>query len=226
MGGDRDRSNGERSPGSGSTYASRAVLRYNSMIGAPGLALLVWCGSMAWLSAARPPDARSVVQAPTITPDPTSDSLVTDTPAVELRVDKSERCLCVWRGSQILRCYAIVLGSAPEGDKRMQGDGRTPEGSFHFRDKYPHARWHRFAWIDYPNAESERRFRARRTCGEIPQDARIGGELGLHGVPAGMDGLISAGIDWTLGCISMRNSDLDEIYALITPGRTVIHIAP
>ncbi len=145
---------------------------------------------------------------------------------VGLHLDKSERCLCVRRGDLVIRCYEVVLGRAPEGDKRMQGDGRTPEGSFTFRAKYPHARWHRFAWIDYPNAESERRFHARRAAGEIPPAARIGGEVGLHGVPAGMDRLITDGIDWTLGCISMRNGDLDEVYALIEPGRTMIHIVP
>ena len=52
--------------------------------------------------------------------------------------------------------------------------------------------------------------------GEIPREADIGGEVGIHGVPAGMDYLIDAGYNWTLGCISMKNRDVDEIYPYIS----------
>ena len=154
------------------------------------------------------------------------DSLGVGLDALELHVDKSDRRLCVMRGTEALRCYVVVLGGSPEGDKRMQGDRRTPEGRFTFRDKYPHGEWHRFAWIDYPNAESRTRFERRRASGEIPADADIGGEIGIHGVPEGMDVLITTGVDWTLGCIAMRNADLDEVYALIIPGRTIVQIGP
>ena len=153
------------------------------------------------------------------------DSLGPGLDALELHVDKSDRRLCVMRGTEALRCYAVVLGGAPEGDKRMQGDRRTPEGRFTFRDKYPHQEWHRFAWIDYPNAESRARFERRRASGEIPADADIGGEIGIHGVPEGMDVLITTGVDWTLGCIAMRNADMREVWNLVQDG-TLIEIRP
>lgn len=154
------------------------------------------------------------------------DSLGLAVDDLSLHVDKSERRLCVRHGEDILRCYPVVLGGSPEGDKRMQGDQRTPEGRFTFRDKYPHGKWHRFAWIDYPNAESRERFNERRASREIPADARIGGEVGIHGVPEGMDLLITTGVDWTLGCIAMRNTDLDEVYEVIVPERTIVEIVP
>lgn len=184
-----------------------------------GLGLIVSC------TTASVPRGTAVGRA--VDPAPLSallDSLGVDLDALELHVDKSERRLCVMRGTEALRCYAVVLGGAPEGDKRMQGDGRTPEGRFTFRDEYPHREWHRFAWIDHPSAESRVRFERRRASGEIPADADIGGEIGIHGVPSGMDVLITTGVDRTLGCIAMRNADLDEVYAVIVPGRTIVRI--
>ena len=108
----------------------------------------------------------------------------------------------------------------------MQGDRRTPEGTFTFRDKYPHRAWHKFVWVDYPNAESWKRFKERKRSGTIPADARIGGEIGIHGVPVGMDHWIEQGSDWTWGCIALRNDDLDEIYPFIKPRHTTITIVP
>ncbi|MBK9275975.1 MAG: L,D-transpeptidase family protein [Flavobacteriales bacterium] len=198
-------------------------------------AIVAWVGLPVWAACTDPPrrsdrgpvvQERSVPMAEDVPLNALLDSLGIDADEVAIHVDKSERRLCLKHADATVRCYDVVLGGSPEGDKRMQGDQRTPEGSFTFRDKYPHREWHRFAWIDYPNAESVRRFKARRAAGEIPADARIGGEVGIHGVPAGMDLLISTGVDWTLGCIAMRNDDLDEVYDIIRPGRTIVHIGP
>ena len=154
------------------------------------------------------------------------DSLHLEASTFRLEVDKSARRMHVLAGDRLLKSYRCVLGEHPEGDKRMQGDRRTPEGSYTFRDKYPHKDWHKFIWIDYPNEESWRRFRERTASGEIDADADIGGEVGIHGVPEGMDLWISLGTDWTWGCIALRNSDIDEIYPFVVPGRTVINIDP
>lgn len=154
------------------------------------------------------------------------DSLRVDPSALHLLVVKSERRLSVMHDSIELRRYPIVLGLVPEGDKHMEGDRRTPEGDFTFRDKYPHRQWHRFVWIDYPNAESRARFQRRKREGVIPANATIGGEIGIHGVPEGMDHWIDGGEDWTFGCIAMRNSDLDEVYALVSVRSTLLRIVP
>jgi murein L,D-transpeptidase YafK len=154
------------------------------------------------------------------------DSLHLDATTLRLQVDKSARRMHVFAGEHFLKSYACVLGEHPEGDKRMQGDRRTPEGSFTFRDKYPHTQWHKFIWIDYPNEESWQRFRERKASGEIIANADIGGEVGIHGVPEGMDHWISLGQDWTWGCIALKNKDIDEIYPFIVPGSTMIDIEP
>jgi murein L,D-transpeptidase YafK len=154
------------------------------------------------------------------------DSLGLDASRIRLHVDKSDRAFRVFVDSVELKRYRCVLGEHPVGDKMRQGDRRTPEGTFTFRSKRKHDKWHVFIWIDYPNAESWRRFNTRKAERTIPTDADIGGEVGIHGVPDGMDHWIDQGADWTWGCIALRNADVDEIYPYIRPYRTELTIVP
>lgn len=144
---------------------------------------------------------------------------------VSIRIEKSARKLKLLQDDEVFKVFPIVLGFAPKGDKQMQGDGKTPEGHFTVRDKYPHAKWHKFIWVDYPTSESRRRFQERKRLGVIPADANIGGEIGIHGVPGGLDVLIDLRNDWTLGCIAMKNKDLDVVYANVQAG-TEIEVLP
>lgn len=154
------------------------------------------------------------------------DSLRIAPESIWFRVRKADRIFSVMSDSMELRRYACVLGANPVGDKRMEGDKRTPEGTFTFRSKRRPHKWHAFIHIDYPNAESRRRFAARKASGEIPEGATIGGEVGIHGVPEGKDNWITSGQDWTFGCISLKNADVDEIYPYITPWGTKLVILP
>jgi murein L,D-transpeptidase YafK len=154
------------------------------------------------------------------------DSLGHSPDDIGFHVDKSERVFQVVVNDSVLKAYPCVLGEAPVGDKYFQGDRRTPEGRFTFRSKRVHDKWHKFIWVDYPNSESWRRFKTRQAAGDIPAGKDIGGEIGIHGVPAGKDHWITAGIDWTWGCIALRNADVDEIYPFIRPQQTVLLIVP
>lgn len=145
---------------------------------------------------------------------------------VHFKVDKSERRFEVVVHGIVVKAYACVLGEVPDGDKMIQGDRRTPEGVFGIRSKRLHDKWHAFVWVDYPNAESRRRFEQRKREGVIPADATIGGEIGIHGVPKGMDHWVDAGVDWTFGCIALKNADMDEIHPYIKQGTTTISIVP
>lgn len=142
-----------------------------------------------------------------------------------LYIDKSERFLQVKIDTQVIKTYPVVLGGNPEGDKRMEGDQKTPEGEFQLRNLYPHARWSKFMWVDYPTAESWEKHNQAKADGLIPKNASIGGEIGIHGVPEGMDALIDQNQDWTLGCISLKNVHIDELYAICAKG-TRIRIDP
>jgi murein L,D-transpeptidase YafK len=154
------------------------------------------------------------------------DSLHIPPSSVHFYVDKSERRFDVLAEDTVLCSYPCVLGEQPVGDKAYQGDRRTPEGVFTFRSKRVHAQWHKFIWVDYPNAESWRRYRQRKAAGLIPAGKDIGGEIGIHGVPDGMEHWITQGSDWTWGCIALRNTDVDEVYSVIVPGRTRMEVVP
>ena len=75
--------------------------------------------------------------------------------------------------------------------------------------------------MDYPNQDSWRKFAQARARGELTTNDDIGGEIGIHGVEKGQDWLIDRQINWTLGCISLKNKDVDEIYLLLQRGTTI-----
>ncbi|MBK6543398.1 MAG: L,D-transpeptidase family protein [Flavobacteriales bacterium] len=169
------------------------------------------------------PPAPAVVNLPLST---LIDSLHLDHKTIRFHVDKSEREFRVFVNDSLLKTYPCVLGEKPVGDKFHQGDRKTPEGTFTFRSKRVHDAWHKFIWVDYPNAESWRRFSERKAQGLIPDAKDIGGEIGIHGVPDGMDHWIDAGQDWTWGCIALKNADVNEIYPFIVPQRTILVVDP
>lgn len=127
-------------------------------------------------------------------------------------IDKSDYTLGIMNADTVVKLYPVVLGLNPIGDKMQEGDYKTPEGVFGIRDKYPHKNWNYFIWIDYPNEESWVRFDQRKSEGVISKDAKIGGEIGIHGTSEGGDFLIDNKENWTWGCISLKNHHLNEIY--------------
>lgn len=138
-----------------------------------------------------------------------------------IEIHKSKYQLKLFQQNKLLKTYPVVLGPDPVNDKQREGDGATPEGTFHLRDKYAHAKWSYFLWIDYPTTESWKRFNERKAAGKIPANATIGGEIGIHGVPAGRDDLITQGQNWTLGCISLSNAHITELYSAVQVGTEV-----
>jgi len=121
--------------------------------------------------------------------------------------------------AEVLGVYDIALGSAPEGHKQRQGDGRTPEGSYLLDWRTNNSDYYRAIHISYPNAEDRRRARA---AGENP-----GGHIMIHGLPNGLAEIAKrhAKGDWTNGCIAVSNGELDEIWER-TPIGTPIVILP
>ncbi|MFK7749597.1 MAG: murein L,D-transpeptidase family protein [Kordia sp.] len=135
---------------------------------------------------------------------------------IRILIDKSDYKLSIFTADTLVKEYNVVFGGNPIDDKEKEGDKRTPEGVFGVRDKYPHKSWSKFIWIDYPNASSWKKFNQRKANGIIKNGETIGGEVGIHGVPDGMDNIIDEKQNWTLGCISMKNKDVNEIYEYIT----------
>lgn len=144
-----------------------------------------------------------------------------DKKLVSIVVEKSKYRLTVYYKKQAIKSYAIVLGANPKDDKLREGDKRTPEGLFRVRDLYYHSEWSKFIWLDYPTKDSWRKYNEAKLNGQITVSDRIGGEIGIHGVESGKDWIIDRRINWTWGCISLKNKDVDEIYPLLQRGTTI-----
>lgn len=144
-----------------------------------------------------------------------------DKKAIAIVVEKSKYRLTVYYQKKPIKSYAIVLGANPKDDKLREGDMRTPEGVFHVQELYYHSEWSKFILLDYPTQDSWRKFSQAKARGEVKAYDGIGGEIGIHGVEKGKDWIIDRKINWTLGCVSLRNKDVDEIYPLLQRGTTI-----
>ena len=144
---------------------------------------------------------------------------------ISVLVEKSKFRLTVFHDLEPVKSYPVVFGSSPTGDKLHEGDRKTPEGIYYIRDLYPHPSWSKFIWIDYPRSESWREHFQAKLSGRIGWLRPIGGQIGIHGVPTGEDSIIEQRLNWTWGCISLKNQDVDEVYSFVGNG-TLIEIVP
>jgi len=141
-------------------------------------------------------------------------------PPTVIVVHKQARKLVLYQGLTPRKTYTVVLGLNPKGDKLCQGDTCTPEGVYRIKAKYPHPRWSRFIWLDYPNDQNWLKFARAKQAGRIPPDAAIGGHVGIHGTHDELKNL--KGENWTRGCISMLNKDVDDLYNWVGEDTLVI----
>jgi murein L,D-transpeptidase YafK len=137
-----------------------------------------------------------------------------------LLVKKLDRRLTVYRGVTPLKTYPVVLGANPRPDKLCQGDMCTPEGVYHVVCKYNHPRWDKFILLDYPNTQNWLKFSRAKTKGQLPETARIGGDIGIHGTADPLRNLNRE--DWTWGCVSLLNQDIEEIYPMVNDDTLVV----
>ncbi len=135
---------------------------------------------------------------------------------LSILIDKSDYKLSIVANSNIIKEYPVVFGTNPIDDKLMEGDRSTPEGHFRIRDFYPHKSWSKFIWIDYPTKDSWEKHNKAKSENRIPNDATIGGEIGIHGVPKGKSKLIEGKVNWTWGCISLTNKDVEDLYKIVS----------
>ena len=129
-------------------------------------------------------------------------------------VNKGARNMYLLHHDKVLESYPIKLGFAPTGHKEIEGDGKTPEGIYWIDRRNPNSWFHLSIGISYPNARDRQR---AAEMGKSP-----GGEIFIHGqrVPTRKD----KG-DWTWGCISVTNKQMEQIYAMVGDG-TPIQINP
>lgn len=141
-----------------------------------------------------------------------------DPPTItSIYVKKSTRCLYLLHGKQVIKAYPIQLGFTPEGDKQVQGDGKTPEGVYMINVKNPYSQFHLSLGINYPSKED------RQEAWKLGRSP--GGEIFIHGIgPKARRAFPNKDLtrfDWTRGCIALSDEHIEEIYPLIKEGTPI-----
>jgi murein L,D-transpeptidase YafK len=158
-----------------------------------------------------------------LNPKSTDRKLVIKEPRIVIK--KYLRRLELFDGERLVKVYTIVLGSAPDKDKEIEGDGRTPDGNFYVFTKNSRSKFHLSLGLSYPNIPAAERglaagiinreeydsiVRAIKDGKMPPQKTRLGGEIYIHG--GGVES------DWTEGCIALNDSEIEELYAAVPLG--------
>jgi len=142
-------------------------------------------------------------------------------PPIRIVVDKSSYELYVYDAQGWFATYPVVFGNSSLDDKKVEGDRNTPEGEFRIVNKRIHDKWDRYMGLDYPTTESIQRFNERKKRGEIPANASPGGGIGIHGTWPHEDFVIDRYKNWTNGCISLKNEDVEDLYSYIPVGTPI-----
>ena len=150
-----------------------------------------------------------------------STTLAADLPSTadQIIVNKSKHQLLLLSSGKVIRTYRVALGWHPVGPKKVQGDGKTPEGDFTISGRNPKSSYHLSLRISYPSdADVERGKR---------EGIDPGGDIMIHGLPNGEEnvGVEHAEVDWTAGCIAVTDREIEEIWRLVPDG-TPIRINP
>jgi murein L,D-transpeptidase YafK len=152
---------------------------------------------------------------------------------------KSHYTLTLYKGNTPIKTYQAVFGKGyRDGDKQMTGDKRTPEGEFYICSMNNSKRFYKFMGLSYPgikhaayglhsNIITPNQYamikKAIDERQQPPWDTELGGAVGIHGMMLDDTGSLQAlsRQNWTDGCIALNNSDVDEIYSVVSLGTPV-----
>lgn len=139
--------------------------------------------------------------------------------ADQVIIIKSDRKLHLLKDGKIFRTFKIALGIQPEGDKKEEGDFRTPEGRYLLDMRNPNSEFFLSIHVSYPSADDRREANRK---GKDP-----GGAIMIHGQPnePSRSETYYRTQDWTNGCIAVSNSDMIDIW-LMTGDNVPVEIRP
>ena len=134
-------------------------------------------------------------------------------------IEKGARLLHLVSDGQAFRTFKIALGIRPVGDKKSEGDFKTPEGKYTLDRRNPNSDFFLSIHVSYPNSAD------RREAAEL--GVSPGGAIMIHGQPnaPSRSEAYYRTQDWTNGCIAVSNSDMIDIW-LMTSENTPIEIRP
>lgn len=133
----------------------------------------------------------------------------------KILIEKGQRRLTLLSKGKALKTYKIALGGNPDGPKEMQGDNKTPEGTYFIESRNKGSQYHLSMRISYPNEKDKKRAKQR---GVSP-----GGDIMIHGMKKDLAwvGDLHTQRDWTQGCIAVTDREIEEIERLVPDGTTV-----
>jgi hypothetical protein len=158
--------------------------------------------------------------------DETRDDSALDPNNWAVSVFKKRHELIVYYKGRLFKKYDAVFGRNLDlGAKLWAQDRRTPEGVYSIIEKYRSARFQWVLRLNYPNRVDRVRYETMRVNGVVPvySDGTfplVGSAIGIHGTDVP---ILNAGhINWTTGCISVENKDIDDLDRLLPIGTVVI----
>lgn len=175
----------------------------------------------------------STSPSPTPSPEPTSQpETIGTSEEVKVVVYKGKRILELWNGSSLIGKYKIGLGFTPVGHKEVEGDGKTPEGSYYVCTRNNKSKYYLSLGVSYPSIEDAKRglenslitkeehdkiINSINSKKMPPWNTKLGGEIMIHGH--------GSESDWTRGCIAVDNDVMDILWKYCSMG-TEITIYP
>jgi murein L,D-transpeptidase YafK len=178
-------------------------------------------------------------EAPALKTDLFADRLSSLSGQLRLVIWKSQYTLTLYKGDMPVKTYRAVFGRGfLDGDKRMEGDRRTPEGDFYVCTMNHSKRFYKFMGLSYPDLKHAAEglqsgrisrpeyFMIKKALEERqqpPWDTQLGGAVGIHGrvLEGATTGRSFVGMNWTDGCIALDNADVDELFSVVTLGTPV-----
>lgn len=115
-------------------------------------------------------------------------------------INKSDCALYIVQRGKVKYKYPVELGPNPYDDKKVEGDGCTPEGMYKVDKKLSVGQtdFYKAFLLDYPNQEDKKR-------------GKTGGMIEIHGEGSGWSAN-DGGANWTFGCIALSDEHIDEIF--------------
>ena len=138
---------------------------------------------------------------------------------MQLIIRKAQRTLELVKQNETVLACRVALGREPVGAKRMECDGKTPEGLYTICLVKEEGKYGRSLGVSYPNLQDAQAAFAEgrideRTLANVqaaceerrrpPWGSPLGGEIYIH--EGGADR------DWTQGCIALETQDMDALF--------------
>ena len=156
-----------------------------------------------------------------------------------IEISKTDRSLAVKQDNKVIKEYNIAHGKGGKGTKKQRGDNKTPTGTYTVVNFKADSKFHFFMQLNYPNpldawrgyrneiisaAEFRNIVKAYKRKRLPPQDTRLGGQIGIHGIgwTTAEKNRIHETQNWTEGCIALKNEEVNDLKKYVSLGTKVV----